>query len=240
MAGRKDKYTVDYFPHYCTSGKTIFILESKFGHTGYAIWFKTLELLGSSKYHYIDLRDETDLLFLISKMKITEQELNEIYDFLAKVSAIDKYLWTKKIVFSENFINNLSHVYTRRNNNCIQKLDLCRHLSIKIPNEYKKCEPESTKETKLYKTKIEELKETGSYKLKYHKHLIISQEEYKKLVKDFTVEKVDDILDAIDNTKDSKKYNSLYRTALNWLKRNGSTNKTHNISPPVEGIKIKP
>ena len=32
MAGRKDKNVVDYFPHYCISGKTLFIIENKYGN----------------------------------------------------------------------------------------------------------------------------------------------------------------------------------------------------------------
>jgi len=37
MAGRKDKHTVEYFPHYCSGKKTVFILERKYGNDGYAV-----------------------------------------------------------------------------------------------------------------------------------------------------------------------------------------------------------
>ena len=32
QTGRKDKNTVDYFPHYCIQGKTMFIIENKYNH----------------------------------------------------------------------------------------------------------------------------------------------------------------------------------------------------------------
>lgn len=43
---RPKKQTVDYFPHFVKGGRTIFILENKFGNDGYAFWFKLLEILG--------------------------------------------------------------------------------------------------------------------------------------------------------------------------------------------------
>ncbi len=168
MAGRKNKHTVDYFPHYCKGeSKTLFILENKFGLKGYAVWYKTLEILGGSEHHFIDLRNETDLLFLISKMKITEEELINIYDLLSKLDAIDFDLWSNKIVFSENFINNVEDAYARRNGiNVLHKLDLCKHLSIKCvhkrTNQSKEEESKEKKEyiySEFYDTELENKKE---------------------------------------------------------------------------------
>jgi hypothetical protein len=130
MAGRKDKNVVDYFPHYVTSGKTMFVLESQFGHEGYAIWFKTLELLGSSENHYIDLRDDTDLLFIISKFKTTFDRITEIYNLLARLGAIDKIMWQHKIVFSENFLKNIDGVYRKRKNEAPTKNEIFEIVGI--------------------------------------------------------------------------------------------------------------
>lgn len=158
MAGRKNKYTVDYFPHYCSNeSKTMFILENKFGLIGYAVWFKTLELLGKSEHHYIDLRDETDRLFLISKLKITEEKFIEIYNLLAKLNAIDLELWNHKIVFSDNFVSNVEDAYARRKGiNVLHKYDICEHLLInigqKLPNKSKVNKSKVNKTVKLHFT----------------------------------------------------------------------------------------
>jgi len=154
MAGRKDKNTVDYFPHFCESGKTLFIIENQFKHVGYSVWFKTLELLGTSENHYIDLRDESDLLFLISKLKITESQLTDIYNLCAKLGAIDIDLWNNKIVYSENFVKNIEDAYKRRLNKCMNKLDLCKHLSIECSNKSNLSKHKSTKESKVNKSKV--------------------------------------------------------------------------------------
>lgn len=158
MAGRKDKNVVDYFPHFCNQGKSIFILESKFGHIGYSVWFKTLEILGNSENHFIDLRNETDLLFLVSKLKITENQLMDIYDLLAKIDSIDRYFWSKKIVFSENFLKNVEEAYKRRNNKCMQKCDLCKHLFNKCDETNNYCKHKFAKESKVEESKENESK----------------------------------------------------------------------------------
>lgn len=51
-------------------------------------------------------------------------------------------------------------------------------------------------------------------------HLSLSQEDFEKLIIDYSKNDVDEILDKIENYKNNTSYKSLYSTALNWLKRN--------------------
>ena len=55
MSG-KPKEVVNYFPHMCNAsdGRTLYILEHKYGISGYGFWFKLLEILGSTAGHYFD------------------------------------------------------------------------------------------------------------------------------------------------------------------------------------------
>lgn len=122
------KETIDYFPHFCTQGKTLFIIQNYFKNDGYAFWFKLLELLGRSKKHYFDCRNNENLEFLSALMGLMSTSCIQILDKLAQLDAIDPILWENRIVFSENFVSNLGVLYNRRSNKCLHKRDICIHL----------------------------------------------------------------------------------------------------------------
>jgi hypothetical protein len=122
---RQEKNVVTYFPHQCEHGKTLFILENKYPLKGYCVWFKTLELLGKNNNHFIDCRKKEDWQYLSAYMKLSEEELQEIYDTLADLDAIHPELWENKIIWSLNFIKGIKEVYRKRNRMCLSFTDLC-------------------------------------------------------------------------------------------------------------------
>lgn len=243
MAGRKDKNIVDYFPHYCISGKTLFIIESKFNHIGYSVWFKTLELLGSNENHYIDLRNESDMLFLISKLKITEQQFTDIYNLLSKLDAIDSYLWSKNIIFSANFIKNIEDAYKRRSNKCMHKSDLCVHLNIKCTQEGDKYQQKSIEYSRVKKSKEEESKDVFiEFWDSYHSITKQSKTDRDPALKHWnklSIEEMQKAIDSIqvyyDNIKDygKGKMPKKARTYLSDKNYNDEYNK--NLSIPSNG-----
>ena len=111
---RPKKAKVDYFPHMVNHGKTIYAIESKYGNDGYAVWFKLLELLGNTEGHYINCNDKAAWMYLYSYVRLDEDKCMEIISQLSILGAIDKELWKKGIIWSENFINGLSDLYSRR------------------------------------------------------------------------------------------------------------------------------
>lgn len=111
---RPKKQTVDYFPHIANSGKTIFILESKFGNDGYAFWFKLLELLATTDGHVYDCRNSAHWQFLLAKTQQNDVSARSILDLLSELDAIDSELWDLEIVWSQNFVDNIADVYKNR------------------------------------------------------------------------------------------------------------------------------
>lgn len=151
---RPRKQTVDYFPHYCMGGKTMFILEQKYGNDGYAFWFKLLEMLGASEGHYLQLENPADLEFLTAKTHIEADKCEEILSLLAKLDAIDADLWNEhKVVWSDNFASNISDAYRNRKVDTPSKPDFSRQkpTTSEVSSEEKR--EKSTDEMKLDETK---------------------------------------------------------------------------------------
>ena len=129
---RQERNDVDYFPHSVTHGKKMFYLRSKFGNDGYAVWFMLLENLGKASYHYLNLSDDVELMYLSSELKVSDIVLTEIIKDLVKLDEFDRELWEEnKILFNEKFIENVSDAYKKRNNNCIDRNSLLLLLESK-------------------------------------------------------------------------------------------------------------
>ena len=118
---RPGKTKVDYFPHVTQTGKTIAILEARWGNDGYAFWFKTLELLGNSEGFFYDCNRPSDWEYLLSKTRVTEATAAAILDKLAEIDAIDAELWGQKVIWSDNFAGNLTPVFDKRKSTPPQK-----------------------------------------------------------------------------------------------------------------------
>ena len=127
---RNQKDTVEYFPHIAKPGKTIYILENKFGNDGYAFWFKLLELLCQTEGHFLDCSNEMVWQFLVAKTKVSEIPGSEILDLLANLGNIDSELWKQnKVIWCESLILNIKDVYTKRGRDAPLKPNYCHQES---------------------------------------------------------------------------------------------------------------
>ncbi len=126
---RPIKYNVDYFPHYISTGKKMSVLQSRYGNDGYAVWFKILEQLGDTDYHYLDLNNGLDFHYLAKNIcLVSEETLINILDDLADFGEINAELWSIKIVWSEKFMNSISDAYKRRESKTMTLEGLCTHI----------------------------------------------------------------------------------------------------------------
>ena len=127
---RPAKVKVDYFPHVTHSGKTIAILEARWGNDGYAFWFKLLELLGDSNDFAFNCNHSADWEYLLSKTRVTEPVALAILSKLAEIEAIDAECWARKIVWSDNFVRNLESVFEKRKRQAPQKPEFPEQKSL--------------------------------------------------------------------------------------------------------------
>ncbi|WP_299153101.1 DUF4373 domain-containing protein [uncultured Christiangramia sp.] len=112
---REQRHDVDYFPHPCSHGRKMHIIESKYGNDGYAVWIKLLEQLGKANYHFIDISNNMNFMYLVSIFKVEMEKANEILNDLAELEAIDKNLFKNyKILYSEKFVNSIEDAYKKR------------------------------------------------------------------------------------------------------------------------------
>lgn len=139
---RPIKQKVDYFPHYVKGGKTLFILEEKYGNDGYAFWFKLLEVLCDSDGHFIDCRNLSNWEFLLAKTHTDAERAEEIISTLVNLGKIDAELWAEKVIWVQSLLNNVSSVYERRRENLPVKPNLSQAI---ILDEVNKCEQKPTK-----------------------------------------------------------------------------------------------
>lgn len=111
---RPKKQSVEYFPHFSKGGRTIFILETKYGNDGYAFWFKLLEVLAESDGHYYDCSNNPNWEFLLAKTRCSEEAANDIIKTLIDLGKVDAALWEKRVIWVQNLVDHFTEIYRKR------------------------------------------------------------------------------------------------------------------------------
>lgn len=130
---RPERNNVDYFPFLCKEGKAMYSIERKYGNDGYATWIKILRELAVTDFHFIDLNDDEQLMFLSAKCRVDEGVLINIINDLCRLKQLDKDLWEIKILFSQKFVDGIQDAYKKRINPCITRDGVLRLMSGEKP-----------------------------------------------------------------------------------------------------------
>ena len=145
---RPERNTVDYFPFICQEGKKMFYIEQTYGNDGYATFVKLLRELALSENHYLNLSEPTTLMFLSAKCRISKETLEAIINDLVNLGKFDKLLWSEnKVIWCQDFVDNIQDAYKKRNNKCITfegLLLLLISLGIRKPSKSKSQVPDNT------------------------------------------------------------------------------------------------
>jgi hypothetical protein len=224
---RPAKTSVDYFPHMAHSGKTIAILEARWGNDGYAFWFKLLELLGDSSDFAFNCNRSADWEYLLSKTRVSEAVARAILDKLAEVDAIDAECWQRRVVWSDNFVKNLESVFVKRKQGLPQKPSLRGGNSAEpglIPTETDK-----VKESKPKKSRVDQMKQNQHHcpsslrpgVVQQADTVFLTPAELEKLQREYGdagAARLVTILDAYKTNSPDKgaQYRNDYKSILSW------------------------
>lgn len=165
---RRERNSVDYFPHTVNHGKKMFYLRSKYKNDGYAVWFMLLEQLGKAEHHYLNLTTDIQIMYLSSEFMVDENVLKDIINILVKFGDFDADLWNNhNVIFNEKFTESVSDAYKKRNNACISKGNLYSLLGLPYPPIVTPYEPlgnlkgDGNTQRKEKKRKEDNIKEKG-------------------------------------------------------------------------------
>ena len=221
--GRMRKQTADYFPHFAYKGRTLTVLESKWGCVGYAFWFKLLELLCTSEGHYYDYGKPSNATYLQINAMVDEQTANDILNELSEMGKIDTDLWNeKKIIWCQSLVDRLTALYAKRTTEIPKKprLDGEEEPPPPPPTQQEEKPKKRTKDEEKPKRKAAETAPKPEKKHFYGAEFVtLTDDELQKLVQAHGEEKTKRMIEVLDNYKgqNGKKYSSDYRAILNWV-----------------------
>ena len=237
---RPQKQTVDYFPHDtdASDGKTLTIIQSKYGNDGYAFWFKLLQLLGKTPGHYYDYNNPADWEFLLAKTHQNDTEkAKAILKTLVVLGAIDAELYTHGVIWCQKFVDRVADAYNRTVNGAPQRPDFLVNVEdkgISVPNNRVSTNRNPENATEIPQTKLNKTKLNKSIYIPYPEYPNvnkITKDEHQKLIEKFGEAGARDRIENLSLYIASKgdKYKNHYATILAWDKRDkkGEQGATH-------------
>ena len=160
---RPERHDVDYFPFYIKDGKTLFILESKYGCKGTGFFTNLMRFLCRTPNHYFQIKSESDRMYLYAALKCDEVSGAEMLNIMAETGKIDKKLWENySIIASEDLINSLKPAYEKRKNAILNIAEIAKIAVSDAENTVTGAETQvsvgNNPQTKVKKSKLKETK----------------------------------------------------------------------------------
>jgi len=119
--GRPERHDADYFPFYVKDGKTLFILESKYGLQGIGFFTNLMRFLTRQTDHHICIHEESDRLYFFAQIRCPEDVGMDMLNLMAKTGKIDAELLYKNcVIVSQDLLDSLKDAYKNRNNPIIE------------------------------------------------------------------------------------------------------------------------
>jgi hypothetical protein len=117
---RPERHDVDYFPFFAKRGKTLNILQSKYGLEGIGFFTNLMRFLALTPDHYYCIKEEYDKLNFFAEIGIEEEKGIAMIELMVKTGKLDRMLWeAHKVIACEMFLESLDEAYKKRINQII-------------------------------------------------------------------------------------------------------------------------
>jgi len=161
---RPERHDCDYFPFYAKRGKTLNILQAKYGLEGIGFFTNLMRFLTLQPDHYYHIKTDLDSMNLFAEIGVIDDiKGTEILNLLALTGKIDADLWENKVIVSEDLLKSLESAYSRRTNKIITINKIKSKCTTETSLEVSKCTTETKKnsnfndnnpQTKLKESKV--------------------------------------------------------------------------------------
>jgi hypothetical protein len=118
---RPERHDADYFPFYAKRGRTLNILQSRFGLEGIGFFTNLWRFLTLTPDHYYCIKDDMDRMNLFSEIGMNDEEKGiKIIELLTQTKKLDRELWEEfKVIVSQDHLDSLLDAYKNRKNKII-------------------------------------------------------------------------------------------------------------------------
>jgi len=115
---RPERHDVDYFPFMAKRGKTLNILQSRYGLEGIGFFTNLLRFLAFAPDHHCCIKEELDMLNFFAEIGLSNTEKGlAIIELMVKTEKLDRDLWENhKVIVCPAFLDSIKDAYDRRSN----------------------------------------------------------------------------------------------------------------------------
>lgn len=118
---RPERHDVDYFPFIAKRGRTLNILQSRYGLEGIGFFTNLLRFLALTPDHYYCIKEELDMLNFFAEIGLSDAEKGlAMIGLMVRTGKLDRDLWENhKVVACPAFLESVKDAYERRRNRII-------------------------------------------------------------------------------------------------------------------------
>lgn len=114
---RPERRDVDYFPFYVKDGKTLFILESKYGCKGTGFFTNVMRLLCRTPDHHLQIKTTSDRIYFFAQVKCDEETGVDMLNIMSETGKLHPELWVSaSVIFSQSLLDSIADAYKKRIN----------------------------------------------------------------------------------------------------------------------------